>query len=103
MLYLTGAATAVPVARTAAAMANVIFMSGSLKRTLILTASAFRRPAAANQLFDQPIAVIALDLDAAVAARAPGAAAFLEFRGERIQFIRRQAQPRDDRDALTAE
>jgi hypothetical protein len=53
------------------------------KRTLILSSGAFRRPAAADELLDEPIAVIALDLDAASAARAPGAAAFLEFRRER--------------------
>src|SRR6185369_15612490 len=70
------------------------------KRTLILPAGAFRRPAAADELLDEPIAVIALDLDAAVAARAPGAAQFLEFRGERIQFSRRQSQAGDDRHAF---
>jgi hypothetical protein len=43
------------------------------KRTLILSSGAFRRPAAADELLDEPIAVIALDLDAASAARAPGA------------------------------
>src|SRR5688572_613035 len=65
-----------------------------------LAAGALRLPATADQLLDQAIAVIALDLDAAVAARAARAAAFLEFRRERVQFIRRQAEPRDDGNAL---
>ena len=69
-MYLTGAATAGACDQDAAAMTNVIFMNGSLKNgRRMLPAGAFSLPAAAGQLFDQAIAMIALDLDAAVLGR----------------------------------
>src|SRR5262245_29140552 len=65
-----------------------------------LAAGALGLPAATRQLLDQAVAVIALDLDAAVAARTARAATLLEFRREGFQFNRRQAEAGDHRDAL---
>src|SRR5690606_14429647 len=113
MSYLTGAALAAPaaMAATAAAMTRMddCFMLASpiglpegrgLELVFLLAAGALGLEAALDQLLDQPVAMVALDLDATVVDRAARAALLLQLGGERGQLVGRQAEPADHRDAL---
>ena len=61
-----------------------------------LSTGSLNRPAVLLQLGDQQVAVVALDLNHAVAHRAAGAAFFLQRFGQLIQFFADQRHAGDD-------